>query len=121
MVGAEVRQLVAVRCRFAIQPAAGGVVFLCLLCYSWSHAADILLSPHGAGVLRDPASAPVVTLLHFGGNHRPLLRDVRRRAAIDPPLPVVPRTALGREGDEPDRHLLLPAPSQGTSHLCCGG
>jgi hypothetical protein len=73
MAGAGVRQLVMVLCPLAIQPPTMGVCFLCLLCHHWSRAAGILLPPHTVGVLRDPAPAPVIALLHFGGDLRPLL------------------------------------------------
>jgi hypothetical protein len=92
----------------------------CLLCHSQSRATDIFHPPHATGVLRAPASASVATLLRFGGDLHPLMRDVCRRATIIPPLSDVPHVALDREGDEPDQHLLLLAPSLGTSCLHCG-
>jgi hypothetical protein len=91
----------------------------CLLCCCRSRAAGIPLPPQGAGVLWGPTTALVTALLHFGGNLHPLLWDVHRCAAIDSPLSVVPRVTLGWEGDKPDRHLLLLAPSPGTSCLHC--
>jgi hypothetical protein len=92
----------------------GAVHLLCLLRYSQAFPASVLLPPYTDGVLRAPSSAPVAALLYSSGDLCPLLRDVRRRAAVSPPILAIPRVALDREQEESDRHLLLPAPSQGT-------
>jgi hypothetical protein len=120
MVGIRIRGLATLRHRLALKPPARRVCFLCLLCCSRSHTAGILLPPHAAGVLWAPASAPVAALLCFGGDLHPLLWDVRQGKAIDSPLPAIPCGALGQEGAKPDQHLLLLAPSSGTSWLHCG-
>jgi hypothetical protein len=111
MAGTRVRGLADLRRRLALEHPARGVRLLCLLCCSRSRAAGIFLPLHAGGVLWAPASAFVATLLRLGGDLCPPLRDVHRRAAINPPLLAIPRAVLGREGDEPDWHLLLPAPS----------
>jgi hypothetical protein len=73
-----------------------------LLCCSQSCVASIILPPHATGVLQVPASAFVTALLHFGGDRRPLMRDVHWCVAVNPPILAVLHAALGREGDEPD-------------------
>jgi hypothetical protein len=49
-----------------------------------------------------------------GGNLCPLLRDVHLCEAIGHPVQAVPHAMMGWEWDEPDWHLLLPAPCQGS-------
>jgi hypothetical protein len=96
----------------------------------------VFFACYAAAGLMPLISSFLLTLLEFYGIHLQNLSPhsfilvaffvhfcemfVRVQPSI-PPLPVVPHTALGHEGDETDRQLLLPALSQGTDCLCCGG